>query len=81
MAITQTTNLLRVEIEYPTKTYPTITIHEDIYFDDPNDDILPVSTRNRRRINVIEGNSPLLPDLSGEHQIVQDIANAIWTSP
>jgi len=82
MAITQETEIENVEVTRLHLTYPVIKITEKVCFDDPDDDKLPqISVRTRLLTMVFDENSPpsyVTPDVSGEEQIVQDIAGVIW---
>jgi hypothetical protein len=80
MAITLTKKLERVEV-YPPQgedEAALIMIVEEQYFDDPEDDLLPVRTSKARRLKKTdeEGN---IVDISGEDQFIQDLVSTIWT--
>lgn len=77
MAITLTRTVQRVET-YPAvsaeegeTTYPTLMVVYNDVFDDPDDEQLPVTAT--KVSNFSHGD-----DVSGEDQLVQDIASAIW---
>ena len=78
MAITLTRTVQRVET-YPAvlaaeegeTTYPTLMVVYNDVFDDPDDDQLPVTASKVSHFN--QGD-----DVSGEDELVQQIAGAIW---
>ena len=77
MAITLTRTVQRIET-YPAmeapegeKTYPTLMVVYNDSFDDPDDEQLPVTATKVIHFN--KGD-----DVSGEDQLVQTIATAIW---
>ena len=56
-------------------------ITEEMTMDDPDDNQLPVTTKNRRSIAKQTENAEgemVNTDLSGEDQLVQDIAAVVW---
>ena len=78
MAITLTRTVQRVET-YPAvqaeegeTTYPTLMVVYNDVFDDPDDEQLPVTAT--KVMHFSQGD-----DVSGEDQLVQDIASAIWS--
>ena len=78
MAITMTRTVQRIET-YPAvaaeegeTTYPTMMVVYIDTFDDPSDEQLPVEAS--KVLHFKEGD-----DVSGEDQLVQDIAGAIWS--
>lgn len=78
MAITLTRTVQRVET-YPTvqaeegeTTYPTLMVVYNDVFDDPDDEQLPVTAT--KVLHFSQGD-----DVSGEDQLVQDIADALWS--
>ena len=78
MAITLTRTVQRVET-YPAvpaeegeTTYPTLMVVYNDVFDDPDDEQLPVTAS--KVLHFSHGD-----DVSGEDQLVQDIASAIWS--
>jgi len=78
MAITLTRTVQRVET-YPAQpaeesetTYPTLMVVYNDVFDDPDDEQLPVTATKVSHFS--QGD-----DVSGEDQLVQDIASAIWS--
>jgi hypothetical protein len=79
MAITLVRTVQRVET-YPAvepqqeeeTTYPTLMVVYNDTFDDPDDAQLPVVAT--KVVHLKQGD-----DISGEDQLVQDIANAIWS--
>ena len=78
MAITLTRTVQRIET-YPAQppaeegetTYPTLMVVYNDVFDDPDDEQLPVTATKVSHFS--HGD-----DVSGEDQLVQDIASAIW---
>jgi len=77
MAITLTRTVQRIET-YPAMeapegetTYPTLMVVYNDSFDDPDDEQLPVTATKVLHFN--QGD-----DVSGEDQLVQTIAGAIW---
>lgn len=77
MAITLTRTVQRIET-YPAMevsegetTYPTLMVVYNDSFDDPDDEQLPVTATKVIHFN--KGD-----DVSGEDQLVQTIATAIW---
>jgi hypothetical protein len=87
MAITQEVKIEKIEItKLDSSTYPELHIHESVCFDDPEDNTLPHLTERVRVLKhsilitdvVVE--TLIAPDVSGEEQIVKDIAAAIWPS-
>ena len=78
MAITLTRTVQRVEtypaqppVEEGETTYPTLMVVYNDVFDDPDDEQLPVTAT--KVLHFSHGD-----DVSGEDQLVQDIASAIW---
>ena len=78
MAITLTRTVQRIEtypatpVEEGETTYPTLMVVYNDVFDDPKDDQLPVTAT--KVLHFSNGD-----DVSGEDQLVQDIASAIWS--
>jgi hypothetical protein len=79
MAITLTRTVQRVEtypaqppVEEGETTYPTLMVVYNDVFDDPDDEQLPVTATKVSHFS--HGD-----DVSGEDQLVQDIASAIWS--
>ena len=78
MAITLTRTVQRIET-YPAQpvmeegeaTYPTLMVVYNDVFDDPDDEQLPVTAT--KVVHLSHGD-----DVSGEDELVQTIANAIW---
>ena len=78
MAITLTRTVQRVET-YPAATpteegeatYPTLMVVYNDVFDDPDDEQLPVTANKVLHFKKDD-------DISGEDELVQTIANAIW---
>lgn len=77
MAITLTRTVQRIET-YPAMeapegetTYPTLMVVYNDSFDDPDDEQLPVTAT--KVVHFSKGD-----DVSGEDQLVQTIATAIW---
>ncbi|MGB2376147.1 MAG: hypothetical protein ACPH55_00515 [Luminiphilus sp.] len=82
--MTQTKTIQRININKIGNEY-FLAVTERITVDDPDDDQLPIHRDNERRIsrNVAtidsDGNETINPrDLSGEDQVIQDVAAAIW---
>ena len=78
MAITLTRTVQRIET-YPAMealegetTYPTLMVVYNDCFDDPDDEQLPVTAT--KVLHFSQGD-----DVSGEDQLVQTIATAIWS--
>jgi len=79
MTITLTRTVQRIET-YPAQTameegettYPTLMVVYNDVFDDPSDDQLPVTAT--KVLHFSQGD-----DVSGEDELVQTIASAIWT--
>jgi hypothetical protein len=68
MAITKTERINLIQIHTGNGNIG-VTYHVEI--DDPDDDSLPISTRSSKEF-------PHSSDVSGEPQIVQDVAAAAW---
>ena len=61
---------------------PALLLTEEIIIDDPDDNQLPLATRNRRSVPRFidnEDGEEVANDISGEHQLVQDVAALVWT--
>lgn len=77
MAITLTRTVQRIEtypavaVEEGETTYPTLMVVYNDSFDDPDDEQLPVTAT--KVLHFSQGD-----DVSGEDQLVQTIATAIW---
>ena len=74
MAITQTKKIQRIEV-YPSaveEAQPTIMVVEEHFFDDPDDDELPVQSNKVYHLGEND-------DVSGKMQLVQDVYNAVIT--
>ena len=85
MAMTQTKTVQRVQVHKINDEW-FLRVTDRITIDDPDDDQLPIHKDSERNIsryvattdeNDVETINPR--DLSGEDQVVQDIAAAIWT--
>ena len=83
MAITQTRELEKIEI-IP-QDPPVMHLFEKITFDDTEDDDLPITSKKRRVLQVSHLDNPddgsyeeINPDVSGETQLIQDIAAILW---
>lgn len=68
MAMTKTERISMIQI-HNGNGHISVTYHVEI--DDPDDDNLPISTRASKEF-------PHSADVSGEAQIVQDVAAAAW---
>ena len=82
MAITKTVNLAEIRIINASSDSPILLIIEEMTMDDPDDNQLPVTTKNRRSISKQTENAEgemVATDTSSEEQVVQDIATAIWS--
>ena len=82
MAITKTVNLAEIRIINASSDSPILLIIEEMTMDDPDDNQLPVTTKNRRSIPKQTENAEgemVATDTSSEEQVVQDIATAIWS--
>lgn len=86
MAITSTRTLERIEVMANGSNDPMITIVYNITFDDLEDDNLPATTPQVKTITRYtytaddEGEQVQTPtDVTGEHQMVQDICGALWS--
>lgn len=82
MAITKTVTFNRVAVD-PGEIYASMVIFETVVLDDPGDSFLPVSNNNTRSLAawLDEELSPpawQFPDVTGEEQLIQDIASGIW---
>jgi hypothetical protein len=89
MAITKTTSITHISVTFE-QDPPIIMIDEKTVWDDPEDDQLPIDQRNHRELrkNTLsisyneETGDPIqteeLTDISGEDQLVQDIAAVVW---
>lgn len=74
MAITQTKSIQRIEV-YPAQddsSQPTLMVVEEHFFDDPDDNELPVTTNKVYHLDETS-------DVSGKLQMVQDVFNAVIT--
>ena len=80
----KTTRLTKVIVK--NYTLAILDLVETITWDDPDDDQLPISKETTRSLvpyRDIETDSPtygqnVYPDVSGEDQMVQDIAGVLW---
>ena len=86
MAITQARELEKIEI-IP-QNPPVMYLFEKITFDDTEDDQLPIVSKKRRVLQVSHLDNPeessyeeVIPDVSGETQLIQDIAAVLWPNP
>lgn len=90
MAITRTTTVERIEV-YPAadssaadtlnRGNPTVMCVYHESFDDTSDADLPTSTpRVKHLVRYSDEENATATDLSSEHQLVQDVCGAIWTS-
>jgi len=78
MALTKTTYLSRVEIQFPEGGgYADVVVTHTHVIDDPDDDQLPVRTQST---NFVHRNAPdgSAADITGLDQAVQDICAAVW---
>ena len=74
MAITQTKKIQRIEV-YPAQVegeQPRLMVVEEHFFDDPDDDELPVHSNKVYHLGEQD-------DVSGKMQLVQDVYNAVIT--
>lgn len=81
MAMTKSSNLQEIRIINASSDVPILLLTEEITIDDPEDNQLPMTTRNRRSIPKQTENSDgemVDTDISGEDQLVQDIAAVVW---
>ena len=81
MAMTKTSTLTEIRVQMYPSNPPALLIEEQITIDDPDDDQLPLITRNRRSIAKQRENSDgvmVNTDISGEEQVIQDIAAVVW---
>jgi hypothetical protein len=91
MAITKTTTINSITIYYGQED-PSIEINSSVNWDDPDDDLMPVSKSQHKRLYKVTrtttydettGNpttTEAATDYSGEDQRVQDICAAVWAS-
>lgn len=82
MAMTKTSTLTEIRVQMYPSNPPVLLIEEQITIDDPDDDQLPLITRNRRSISKQTENSDgvmVNTDISGEEQVIQDIAATVWS--
>jgi hypothetical protein len=85
MAITNIRTVQRIEV-YPAEgaeTDPCIMVIYTHVFDDSEDTELPITSTKSKVLKryqpAEEGATPVATDVSGEDQMVQDIATALWT--
>lgn len=81
MAMTKTSTLTEIRVQMYPSNPSVLLIEEQITIDDPDDDQLPLITRNRRSIAKQRENSDgvmVNTDISGEEQVIQDIAAVVW---
>ena len=74
MAITQTKKIQRIEV-YPAQTegeQPRLMVVEEHFFDDPEDDELPVHSNKVYHLGEQD-------DVSGKMQLIQDVYNSVIT--
>ena len=74
MAITQTKKIQRIEV-YPAQdenSQPRLMVVEEHFFDDPDDNELPVTSNKVYHLGEAD-------DVSGKLQLVQDVYNAVIT--
>ena len=79
MAISKTRSVSRVEVYPPLDdSQPRIMVVYEYSFDDTEDDELPANSTSVKHLEATdsEGNAT---DVTGEDQLVQDIAGAIWS--
>ena len=79
MAIQMTRSVSRCEI-YPAldDSQPRIVVIYEYSFDDPDDDILPQSSTKVVNLEALDADGNPT-DVTGEDQLVQDVAGAIWS--
>lgn len=88
MAITKSSKIERVTVKFFTEV-PDIEVETVTTWDDPDDDQLPMDRRSSRTISKMvlsttyeEDGTPIHSeterDMSGEDQLVQDIAAVVW---
>jgi hypothetical protein len=79
MAISKTRSVSRVEVYPPLDdSQPRIMVVYEYSFDDTEDDELPANSTSVKHLEATdsEGNAT---DVTGEDQLVQDIAGAVWS--
>jgi len=82
MTMTKTLNLSEVRVINASSDNPFLLLTEEITIDDPNDNQLPLTHRNRRSITQQTENEDgemVATDISGESSMVQDICAVLWT--
>ena len=88
MAITKTTKVHRVETYPPVNPgagdtinlhHPSITVIYEDTLDDPDDAELPLTVTRVKYFTRYVEDGGSATDMTGENQIVQDIAAALWT--
>jgi len=79
MAIEMTRSVSRCEV-YPAldDSQPRIVVIYEYSFDDPDDDVLPQRSTKVVNLEALDSEG-VATDVSGEDQLVQDIAGAIWS--
>ncbi len=81
MTITKTATLVEIRITNASSDSPILLLTEDITIDDPNDDQLPITHKNRRAIPQHTENSDgemVATNLDGESSLVQSICAVVW---
>jgi len=81
MAMTKTVTLSEVRIINASSDSPILLITEEITIDDPDDNQLPLTTKNRRSIPKVTENADgemVDTDISGEEQILKDVCAIVW---
>ena len=79
MAISKTRTVSRCEV-YPAldDSQPRIMVVYEYSFDDTTDDELPANTTSVKHLEATDSEGAAT-DVSGEDQLVQDIAGAVWS--
>lgn len=79
MAISKTRSVSRCEV-YPAQddSQPRIMVVYEYSFDDTEDDELPANSTSVKHFEATDSEG-VATDMSGEDQLVQDIAGAIWS--
>lgn len=81
MAITKTITLSEVRVINASSTSPILLVTEEIMIDDPDDNQLPITSKNRRSIPEFTENQNgelVATDVTSESSLVQNICSVVW---
>lgn len=89
MAITKTTTIQHIRVfpatspeggaEAGNLAYPALHVMYSDSFDDPDDNLLPITHPREKSLYKFESDGTTATDVSEESQLVQDICAAIWS--